>query len=84
MVQLHFPRLPMPWMQTGAFWTEFTFDLASDENLLPTALRAQLLGLAKFIMSHSDAVLNGRDHAEVLVDLNVAIMRGLNGESGLT
>ncbi|CUX82961.1 MAG: flagella biosynthesis regulator FlaF [Roseibaca calidilacus] len=79
-----FPALADALDANRRLWTEFTFDLASDENLLPTALRAQLLGLAKFIMSHSDAVLNGRDHAEVLVDLNVAIMRGLNGESGLT
>lgn len=79
-----FPALAEALTANRRLWTEFALDLAQEDNLLPKELRAQLLGLAQFIFRQTEAVLKGTDTAEILVDLNVAIMRGLNGESGLT
>jgi len=79
-----FPALAEALTENRRLWTEFALDLASDDNLLPADLRAQLLGLAQFTLSQTEAVLKGTDGAEALVEINVAIMRGLNGESGLT
>lgn len=79
-----FPALAAALTDNRRLWTELALDLASDDNALPIALRAQLLGLAQFSLSHTDAVLRGEDQAEagVLVDVNLAIMRGLQGQEG--
>lgn len=61
------------WMALGA-------DVASDENQLPKPLRAQLLGLANFSRTHMARVLAGDDTVDALIDVNVAIMKGLRGE----
>ena len=75
-----FPALAEALTANRRLWTELAIDLASDDNLLPDALRVQLLGLAQFTLRHSEAVLRGEQSADVLVDLNIAIMRGLKGE----
>lgn len=79
-----FPALADALDANRRLWSEFAVDLASDENLLSEALRAQLLGLAQFTLRQTQAVLRGDDTAEVLVDVNVAVMRGLNGTGGPT
>lgn len=61
-------------------WTVLAADLATDGNQLPQALRVSLLGLAQFVLNHSDSVLNGTGDIAPLVDVNTAIMRGLRGE----
>ena len=77
-----FPALAEALTANRRLWTELATDLASDDNLLPDELRAQLLGLAQFTLRHSDAVLRGEQSADVLVEMNVAVMRGLKGEGG--
>jgi flagellar protein FlaF len=80
--KLAFPALAAALTENRRLWTELALDLASDDNALPTALRAQLLGLAQFSLSHTESVLRGKDDAEVLVEINLAIMRGLKGQGG--
>lgn len=82
--KMAFPALAAALTDNRRLWTELALDLASDGNALPTPLRAQLLGLAQFSLSHTEAVLRGEDEAEVLVDINLAIMRGLKGQEGLS
>lgn len=65
-------------------WVELAMDLATKGNQLPDQLRLQLLGLAQFSVRHIDQVLDGKDSAEVLVDINLAVMRGLAGKAGGT
>jgi len=62
-----------------ALWSELAFDLASDDNALPVSLKAQLLSLSQFAITHTNAVLAGEEDAQVLIDINLAIMRGLKG-----
>lgn len=75
-----FPQLVSALHQNRKLWSELAFDLASPGNQLPDGLRAQLLGLAQFTLNHTDAVVKGMADAEVLIDLNIAIMRGLKGQ----
>lgn len=65
-------------------WTEFAIDLASAENTLPDALKLQLLQLANFTLRHTEAVLRAGASADVLIDINIAIMRGLAGKDDAT
>lgn len=63
-------------------WTALAADVADDGNALPTALRAQLFYLAEFTAQHSRKVLDGSASAEVLIDINMAVMRGLRPGGG--
>lgn len=79
---LTFPALAAAMTENRRLWTEFAVDLGSDENKLPDGLKTQLLSLAQFTMNHTNAVLQGHASAEVLIDINTAIMRGLSGKAG--
>lgn len=63
-------------------WATFATDLAQSENGLPQDLRARLFYLAEFTMTHTTKVLSAGASAEVLVDINTAVMRGLRGQGG--
>lgn len=61
-------------------WTILATDLAQAGNALADELKARLLSLAQFSIRHGHAVLNGAANIDVLVDINIAIMKGLRGE----
>jgi flagellar protein FlaF len=60
-------------------WGVLAVDVADDANSLPVPLRAQILSLAEFTLLHTSRVLKDGADAEALVDINRAVMRGLNG-----
>lgn len=59
-------------------WTALAADVADAGNTLPPPLRAQIFYLAEFTAQHTSKVLAGKEDASVLVDINTAILRGLN------
>ncbi|MFN4099920.1 MAG: flagellar biosynthesis regulator FlaF [Pararhodobacter sp.] len=61
-------------------WATFATDIAHPENGYPQDLRAKLFYLAEFTMKHTAQVLSGRTRADVLVEINTAVMRGLRGQ----
>jgi len=61
-------------------WTTLAADVALPGNGLPAPLRAQLFYLYEFTATHSRKVLRDGASADVLIDINTAIMRGLRGE----
>ncbi|MGD9917179.1 MAG: flagellar biosynthesis regulator FlaF [Paenirhodobacter sp.] len=63
-------------------WTALAADVALPANELPEQLRARLFYLNEFTQAHSRKVLSGEASAEVLIDINTAIMRGLRREGG--
>jgi len=65
-----------------ALWRTLAVDVAEPGNALPAPLRAQLFYLYEFTREHSQKVLSGEASAEVLIDINTAVMRGLRGTSG--
>jgi len=75
-----FPALAGAVCDNQRLWSTLAADLMSDHNLLPVALRAQLISLSEFVRKHSMAVLGGRASVVPLIDINTAIMRGLRGE----
>jgi len=61
-------------------WRVLASDVASSGNGLPQQLRARLFYLYQFTDQHSRKVMKNEGAAEVLIDINKAIMRGLRGE----
>ena len=60
-------------------WTILASDVADPENKLPQTLRAQIFYLAEFTHDHSHKVLRESASVAPLIDINTAILRGLNG-----
>jgi flagellar biosynthesis regulator FlaF len=58
-------------------WTAFAADLAEDGNAWDIALRARLLSLARWVFAESDRVLRERKTPQALIDVNRAVMLGL-------
>lgn len=65
-------------------WTAFATDLADTGNAFPPELRARLFFLAEFTIQHTEAVLRGRATANVLAEVNTAVMRGLRGQGSVS
>ena len=63
-------------------WATLAADCASDANQLPRELRAQIIGLANFARTHMSKVLAGSETVDALIEINMAIMKGLRGEAG--
>lgn len=61
-------------------WSRLAADVAGPENGLPPALRARLFYLYRFTADHSRRIRAGQASAEVLIDINKAVLRGLRGE----
>ncbi|HHX91755.1 MAG TPA: flagellar biosynthesis regulator FlhF, partial [Paracoccus sp.] len=64
-------------------WSAFATDLADSDNQYPRDLRARLFYLAEFVNQHTEKALSGDAPAGVLVDINLAVMRGLRPQGGL-
>ncbi len=65
-------------------WTALVVDVADPENLIPDDLKARIVYLAEFTQQHSRKIL--RDNASVmpLLEINMAVMRGLKTEAPTT
>ena len=59
-------------------WTAMAADVADGDNGLPSALRAQIFYLAEFTEQHSRRVLRRDADTTALIDINTAVLRGLN------
>ena len=65
-------------------WTILAADVADADNALPQDLRARIVYLAQFTHLHSQKVLGGDAAAQPLIEINTAIMAGLNGRGPRT
>lgn len=65
--------------QNRKLWSTLASDVADPENKLPPPLRAQILYLAEFTHLHTSRILTESAALQPLIDINLAIMRGLKG-----
>ncbi len=72
-----FPALAVALHENRRLWTTLAIDVADKDNSLPQALRAQIFYLAEFTHQQSSKVLTGAASADILVEINTAMMRGL-------
>lgn len=61
-------------------WTVLASDAVDAENGLSPGLRAQILYLYEFTQLHTRKVLRGEDSAQALIEINTAVLRGLQGQ----
>lgn len=66
-----------------AVWTHLAAEVADDDNALTEELRARIFYLAEFTNFHSRKVLKGEADIAPLIEINTAIMRGLNSKEAL-
>lgn len=74
----NFPAFVSALHDNRRLWTTMAVDVADNQNSLPAPLRAQIFYLAEFTELHSTKVLNGDANCDVLIEINTAILRGLN------
>lgn len=80
--KMDFPALATALNENLILWRVFAVDVAEESNPLPASLRAQLFYLYEFVDQHTSRVLANEGAVEVLVDINMAVMKGLRGEGG--
>ncbi|MEL7011805.1 MAG: flagellar biosynthesis regulator FlaF [Pseudomonadota bacterium] len=66
--------------ENRTLWTLLATDVADDGNQLPDDLRARILYLAEFTRQHTAKVLNSKASVVPLLEINIAIMRGLSAQ----
>lgn len=66
--------------KNNELWTILAADLSQPENALADEMKAGLMSLAGFSLRHGHAVLNGTGTTDVLIDINMSVMKGLRGE----
>ena len=62
-------------------WSVLATDCAQPGNALPDALRANVISLGLWVNRHTSAVMKGEETFEPLIEVNRAIMQGLNPAS---
>ncbi|WP_299786470.1 flagellar biosynthesis regulator FlaF [uncultured Marivita sp.] len=63
-------------------WVTLASDVANAQNQLPQDLRARLFYLAEFVQSYSSDVLKNDLGIAPLLDINLAVLRGLGTRAG--
>lgn len=75
-----FPKLMTALHENRRMWTTLAANVADLDNELPKELRAQIFYLAEFTEQHSHLVVKGQADVTALVDINMSVVRGLNGQ----
>lgn len=60
-------------------WTMIAVQVAASENQLPKPLRAQIFYLSEFVSHHTQQIRSGLADISALIEVNVSVMRGLQG-----
>jgi flagellar protein FlaF len=61
-------------------WRALALDVADPQNPLPKDLKARIFYLYEFTDHHTSLVIRGKESAVPLLEINIAILRGLKGE----
>ena len=62
-------------------WSALASDCADPQNVLPDALRAQIISLSLWVSRHTSAVMRREEEIDPLIDINRIMMQGLSGQS---
>ena len=65
--------------RNSQLWTLLAADVASEGNALDPALRGRILSLALYSQRTGQAVLRKEASLDALIEINTAIMQGLEG-----
>lgn len=70
--------------ENRTLWTALAVDVADENNALPTELKARIFYLAEFTNHHTSKVLANEATVEPLLEINTAILRGLQQKAVLS
>ncbi|ATQ43453.1 flagellar biosynthesis regulator FlaF [Caulobacter mirabilis] len=62
-------------------WSTLATDCADSSNVLPDALRAQIISLSLWVSRHTSAVIRKEESIDDLIEINKIMMQGLSGQS---
>ena len=79
-----FPKLAHAISDNRRLWTALAADVSTESNGLPDHLRAQIFFLAEFTERHSRKVLRGGASVRPLLEINMAILRGLGHQGAVS
>ena len=74
-----FPQLVAALHDNRKLWTALAVDVSSSGNNLPQDLRARIFYLGEYVQDHTRRVLKGEAKVGPILEINVAILRGLSG-----
>lgn len=77
-----FPGFVSALHRNRKLWSVFATDVANPGNPLPADLKARIFALADFSRRHTSRVLAGSAEIAPLVEVNMAILRGLQAQGG--
>ncbi len=72
-----FPKLMEALHENNKLWRTLAVDVADTENGLPQTLKARIFYLAEFTDAHTKKVIRKDESAVPLLEINMAILRGL-------
>lgn len=78
---LSFAELAAALHQNQQLWSTFAAEVADSNNALPDQMRAQIFYLAQFVRQQTSKVFSHNEDVGPLVDINLAVMRGLKGKA---
>lgn len=64
-------------------WTALASDCSAPGNVLPAALRAQIISLSLWVGRHTSAVMRREEEIEPLIEINRIMMQGLSARAGM-
>ncbi len=79
-----FPQLVAALHDNRKLWTALAVDVSGDGNDLPQELRARIFYLAEYMQDHTRRVLKGEAKVGPILEINVAVLRGLSARSANT
>ncbi|MEM7519454.1 MAG: flagellar biosynthesis regulator FlaF [Pseudomonadota bacterium] len=77
-----FPRYVDALHDNRRLWTALAVEVADQKNDLPDDLRARIFYLAEFTIQQTTKVLSEKASVMPLLEINVAVMRGLKANGG--
>lgn len=72
-----FPTFTAALQDNRKLWITLAADVADSQNRLPRELRAKIFYLSEFIQAYTRRVLVERLSVDPLLDINLAVLRGL-------
>lgn len=82
--RMGYPQLVEALSDNQRLWTALAIDVADPDNGLPADLRARLFYLAEFVQQHTSQILLKKARITPLLEVNVAVMRGLSQKGPVT
>lgn len=65
-------------------WTSLVVDIANADNPLPKELKARIIYLSEFTRHQTRRILRGEASVMTLLEINMAVLRGLKNEGPAT